>query len=1326
MELSMTSSQVPFEEGNLESPSENPSTNPTLFDFHRCAFLPKIKKLQREIDKYMASSSFSEARKHLLATFQDTIIKHANNKIEAGCFLHTHITKNREKSDMFCQSTFNREYWKLADDINTETLKKNYLAQAIGPAKQEVLLSKLLEIPTSPAHFTESQIGVDNVVVTWTVHEQGSVSYEIKIVRQDVKANLIQTRTVTCSQPPVTLSSLTPNTCYHLQVRACGLEYKGMYSQPLTITTLAGQPGKPEKPKIEVESPSRAKVIIERLSFEDLHGADHVDSVVLEATFQEDMEWDQISIAERDKPHSIPITEHITLPRVPSHCDSIYYRVRMTTIGGESVSDVEELSILRFIPGPPIDPKCSDHDPEERRAVISWSPPLRNQRSIKLYDIKYQQDNTNWKPYKEPPDGTCTSVMFSNLSPAANYSIKLRACNYELVYGEYAILKFKTKPAKPARPNIPNIHLDTENISIAHVYVTRLSEEDENGSPISSIIVQKAVGEISNWTDEICDFPKGDRPIKLTVNLFNATEKKKHYFRVIMVNEAGKSEPSPYCEMEYSQLIPGELSNVCADHITNNSITLKWDPPPCNPISVDYYTVEMQEDGQKEWKRLSAPRDNILRKYKMFTAPNLHQNCTYNFRVIAYNKDNECARSNEEDIVSAATQPCPPTKPDVSNIKVDILDSSTAKICVQKPSIDETGSDITSLIVKRRSEKDELLSDEEINCEDCKGKMIVKTIAINPQVCYLRICLRNEHGMSPESEPVGVSAYDITPGPPILHEVKGEDIGVKSISLTWNRPKDRGQAAKQYRIEMKHEQSQLWTAVPYLYTVNEFEHRGDISNLIPKTKYVFRIYALNGDLKSVSSEEITTETRAGRPDKPQPPKLSQLDRDPSKARVIFSRLDQTKENGSPVSSIKMEYKHEKLHWSLVGNDNKKLNSEMSIFDIDLPNIEEKEIQWLSFRMKMINGEGESEPSEDVPIRVSDLQPGIVEDLEVVKTAYHHVTLTWKTPKTHPAIIVNYVIEIKEVESDGWKDCIKLDPDKTEYQIKNLQCSHEYHFRVSAVSRSTKGPYQEIKVATPDLPPQPPLQLRADKKWSDAVKVRWRKPAGDPQTNDAYRIAVKDRKGIKEIKRYYTRGYSKTIKDLTSYTTYKVEVAGVSKSMKFSTENPSIDVTTAVSDAARVAWTVVGSVTLGPLGGYAAHQGLKSDDKSHCIDSDTECEVEFVEECEKMYRQTQRGRKSKQTAQQTAQKDRMTEPALTREISTRTTKQVSSASSGACGSSIKQLPATNDVRKTDLIQTKHCDTETKQKLQHHTRGDKLKRDNPSRKKVPKPTSEISKV
>ena len=289
MELSMTCSKVPFEEGNLELPSENPSTNPTLFDFHRCIFQPKIKKLQQEIDKYMASSSFSEAREYLLATFQDTIIKHANNKIEPGCCLYTHVTKNREKSEMFCQSTFNREYWKLADDINTETLKKNYLAQAIGPAKQEVLQSKLLEIPTSPAHFTESQIGVDNVAVTWSVHEQGSVSYEIKTVRQDVKANLIQTRTVTCSQPPVTLSSLTPNTRYHLQVRACGLEYKGMYSQPLTITTLAGQPGKPEKPKIEVESPSRAKVIIKRLSFEDLHGADHVDSVVLEAAFQEDM-----------------------------------------------------------------------------------------------------------------------------------------------------------------------------------------------------------------------------------------------------------------------------------------------------------------------------------------------------------------------------------------------------------------------------------------------------------------------------------------------------------------------------------------------------------------------------------------------------------------------------------------------------------------------------------------------------------------------------------------------------------------------------------------------------------------------------------------------------------------------------------------------------------------------------------------------------------------------------------------------------------------------------------------------------------------------------
>ena len=1312
MQLKMASHKVPFEEGDLESftiPSD------TLFTVHRYIYQSKYKILRQEIDKYMAGSSFSEAREQLLITFQEKIIKCINNRIEDSCCLHTYIIKNRENSEVFCIRIFNQEYQKLANDVNTETLEKRYLAQAIGPAKQKVLQSKLLEIPASPADFSEFQIGVNSMVVTWTVNEQRSVNYEVKIVREDAKAQLIQVRTD--DKPPVTLLDLTPNTRYHLQIRACGLEYKGMYSQPLIITTLAGKPGKPEKPKIEIESPTKAKVIIKRLSCEDLHGADLVDSVVLESAFEESMGWDKVTVAEREKPQSIPITKHVTLPSLPSDHDSIYYRVRMKTIGGESVSDVEELSILRFIPGPLINPIRYFHDPEERKAVISWDPPNINRRSIKFYDIQCQQEDADWRTYKECPDST--SITLTNLLPATCYSIELKARNYDLVHGECAVLKFKTKPAKPAQPNIPQIHIDPENISKAYVYITRLSKEDENGSPISSITVQKAVGEFSNWSDEKHDFPKGDRPFKLIVDLFNATEKKKHYFRVIMVNEAGKSDPSQYCEMEYSQLIPGVPSNVSADHKTNNSITLKWDPPLYNPMSVDYYIVKMQEHGKNEWKRLSAPRD-IHRKDKMFTAPNLRQNCTYNFHVIAFNKDNECAMFSEANIVSATTQPCRPNKPDFFAIKIEIINSSTARIFVKKPSLDETGSNITSLIVKKCSEDHKLISDEEINCEDCKDEIIIrKTIAINAQIGYIRICLRNEHGTSPESDPVGVSAHDVTPGPPILHEVKEKDIDVRSINLVWNRPVERGQAAKQYQIEVSSDnKNPLWTTVPYLYTVNEYEHKGRISNLIPKTKYCFRMYALNGVLKSAHSNIITIETLAGRPDKPQPPKISQLDGDPSKACVMFSRLEQNKENGSPVTSVKIEYMHEQLvHWTQIGK-NRKLNSEMSrqtsTFDIDLPNIEERKIQWLSFRIKMINDVDESEASEAVPIRVIDLQPGTVEELCAVKTAYHQVTLAWKTPKTHPAIIVNYIIEIKELESDGWKDYIRLNPDKTKCLIKNLQCSHVYQFRVSAVSRSTKGPYQEIEVVTPDLPPKPPLHLRADKKWSDAVKIRWGKPAGDPKTNDAYRIVVK--KGIKEMQRCYTRGYSKTIKDLNSFTTYNIEVAGVSKSIKFSTGNPSISVTTAVSGTARVAWTVVGSVALGPVGGIAAHQGLKPDDKSHRIDSDTECEAEFVEKCEKVYRQIQCKRRSKQTAQT----GKMAEPRNGETSTGMTVKQVSSASSGACGSSIKQ-PAKSDVKKSD----QHAEGE--QKLQQHIiRDDKLKHDDSSRKKAPKPASETSQV
>ena len=659
MEQKIPQTQYPLEQGNLDV-TNVPSKGPiTLFGIHNSVYQPKLNSLKMQVQKYMAGSNFNNAhRESVLNNFQDRICKIVNNKVKEG-ILYGYVVANLYESYRHCDHVFERLY-SAQSEVNLRDITSAYNREAIGPAKTTLLEEKMSVIPKSPIYFTDMVEEVHSVKVNWYYNDpnlQDTVSYEVdvKMVHSSKRACVTFPKG---SIPPQTVTDLSPNTTYILRIRACTSTRKGEYSQEFTVKTFIGIPGIPDKPEIilDLDHPSTVAIKVKKLSKEKLNGAEGIKQIIIEHSCHDDNDvWKESLFKVNSSFSSKSMKIPIELPTCPQECRCIYYRVRVVTAGGESeASDTEELFSADLIPGQPTNIKCSC-DSEIKQAVLTWNAPETNSQSVNYYHIKVSRENGEEVYSREVTERR--TVL--NLRPATNYTVKLYACNHKKIKGTNSEFPIQMKAARPAKPKKPRIQVDNKDIRHAFLIVERPSNEEENGSAIKTIIVETAKGEddCEKWNPKEYDFTTGDRNIQLKVELINATDNNTMYFRVIMVNSVGPSEPSHFCELECYQMIPGEAQNVKVHQATNNSVTLKWDEPQVNPKSVDYYCVQMMDKNVSEWVFLSPVR---TLKEKSFTISNLCHNSPYEFRVLANNKDNESLPNGNVNIINTRTQPCPP------------------------------------------------------------------------------------------------------------------------------------------------------------------------------------------------------------------------------------------------------------------------------------------------------------------------------------------------------------------------------------------------------------------------------------------------------------------------------------------------------------------------------------------------------------------------------------------------------------------------------------------------------------------------------------------
>merc|ERR1740128_606419 len=300
----------------------------------------------------------------------------------------------------------------------------------------------------------------------------------------------------------------------------------------------------------------------------------------------------------------------LTIKKADRQKDSGKYTIRLTCEGGnyEASGFVNVLDV-------PSRPKA--FHPEEVRAEhvkLSWEAPDDDGGTpvvrylIKIMDLDYSQ----WINAAEV-NAASTSCTLKNLKPGHLYRFEVSAINKE---GESVPTQTKDpvcaeNPYKPpTEPREPGI-TDSDNKSVTLLWNKPV---DDGGRPITHFVIQKK-DQFGGWFDALIT---NDDNCSATIDELEArvpglSEGKWYQFRVVAVNKAGESEPSPETKphlCRHKNLSPSIDKGQAGSKTVRVNRTAFWqircrgEPPPvftwCHPVhgelsSNENFTVQTEE-----------------------------------------------------------------------------------------------------------------------------------------------------------------------------------------------------------------------------------------------------------------------------------------------------------------------------------------------------------------------------------------------------------------------------------------------------------------------------------------------------------------------------------------------------------------------------------------------------------------------------------------------------------------------------------------------------------------------------------------------------------
>lgn len=790
--------------------------------------------------------------------------------------------------------------------------------------------------------------------------------------------------------------------------------------------------------------------------------------------------------------------------------DTGKYTLKVVNRNGQDIETVE-LCVLGK-PGTPQGP-LKVEDITENGCKLKWKKPEDDGGvPIKEYELeKMDMATGKWVRVGHVPNTGANDLEFNvpNLNPGSEYKFRVTAVNDE---GESEPLTTESsiiaknpfdEPGKPGTPEV--IDHDNESATIKWE-----KPKDDGGAEILKYIIEKKDKNKPEWEKAL--EVSGD---ELTAKIGGLPEHGEFQFRVKAVNKAGPGVPSDASKMQFiryksrkytlTETILKRYTNLLSYYFPVKPYIDRTNLKPTivkagKPVHYDV-KVRGEPAPTVTWHQ---NKKDILDNAKVENVPyntkfNLSESVRKNSGLYTIKAVNEHGSDEAEVEITILSAPAKPKGP----LKVNDITKNGCKLSWDKPE-DDGGAPVTAYQVEKLDKSTgRWVPVGRTNGRDTE--LDVKGLQEGHEYSF-RVKAINDEG---ESEPlesehsiIAKNPYDV-PGKPGVPEI--EDWNEHEVHLKWSAPKNTGGAPiTGYIIEAKEKPHTQWKE---MLTSDTPDLKAIVPGLKEGSQYQFRVKAVNKAGPGEASDATDTHTAKARYLKPW------INRDklkPIKVRRGQNIKLEVDVRGEPPPEITWIFKDHNIG---EAEPNCRIANEDYLTKFQLMDV--KRNRTGIYKIKAENPSGVDEA--ELEITVLD-KPGKPEGpLEVSKVVKDGCKLKWKKPKDDGGVpILSYVLEKQDVSTGAWVPCgTQYDPDKTEFDVKNLEPGKKYLFRVKAVNEEGDSAPLETENSTLakdpfDIPTEPGLPEIIDYD-ENSVKLKWDPPirdGGAPITN--YQIEVQDK------------------------------------------------------------------------------------------------------------------------------------------------------------------------------------------------------------------------
>ena len=716
------------------------------------------------------------------------------------------------------------------------------------------------------------------------------------------------------------------------------------------------------------------------------------------------------------------------------------------TLKGENVnceSNVLYIDVPPEIPSQPLAPKIQVSS--KTTATIRWNAVEKNGSFIKAYHLERSQEGSG--NFELVYSGIERNIKLPfKLETAKSYKFRLRAEN-EVGFSQYSpILNFSSSPGKPTPPSPPYVKSHTSS-SISVGWDEVASQQEDTSYILAMEDPSTGHGFIIIHNDKEAEFTKK--------GLHRITS---YNFRLAVCNQFGTSPYSTVVTFTTAADVPKQPHSLTLQSKPEyRSLCVAWlAHKDDGGDTVKIYSVEVAPLG-KHYKRPY----NIACEENEVKLQDLRPGKEYQIRVAAQNSAGLGLYSDPVIFTTKIQKPEPP-RLGVDGIKAGL---ETLRLEWDYPSFDG-GSKIMNY------QLDMLHNHEWVTIYENRFKnYTVKNL--EPLTSYtFRVRCQNEAGygqFTKSFEGTTIVGPPSAPLPPVLTSSH-----LLSINVSWTPPPLQGVPVTGYSVQM-----QAFGGSSKWRSVYEGANLACVvkQNILPSTKYQFRISAKSSMGNSLWSEFASISTDSGPPGVVQDVRMSKIKS--TSALVEWSPVELEQHPTQSYLIILNHTKHTEVHHP---NSSYNITSLQPYTDYNL-------------KIQARNRVGIGPLSQVLTFKTSPLPP-MPPTLELSSLTSSSVFAKWSPDS---ALTDRYLLQVRLAESDNGDFQAVYAGNEKRFKLVRLKPRTGYVIRICAANSSGEGSFSE-GVSFYTLPQSPPTPRDLKAEWAgDKLLISWKDQIYDTYT-----------------------------------------------------------------------------------------------------------------------------------------------------------------------------------------------------------------------------------